>query len=54
MLERVKYWKTTVAGLAGAGAIIVILKSFHCELPSDWMVWGMATIPAALGAWSKG
>jgi len=53
MLDRLKNWKTTVAGLAGAGAVIIIFKSFHCELPNDWLAWGMATIPAAIGAIGK-
>ena len=53
MLERLKNWKTTLMGVAGAGAIVVIFKSFGCELPSDWIVWGMATIPAAIGALGK-
>ena len=53
MLDRLKNWKTTVAGLAGAGVIAVIFKSFHCEFPNDWMAWAITTIPVAIGAWGK-
>ena len=53
MLERLKNWKTTVAGFAGAGVIIVLAQSFHCQLPTDWSTWVMATIPLLIGALSS-
>ena len=53
MSERLKNWKTTLAGTAVGVGLLVIFKSFNCELPSDWLAWGVATIPAVLGAVSK-
>jgi len=49
-IERLKNWKTTVAGFAGAGVIIVLAQSFHCQLPTDWGTWAMATIPLVIGS----
>lgn len=53
MVERFKNWKTTIAGLGVTAAFIVVFESFHCEFPSDWMVWAISTLPAAFGALSK-
>lgn len=54
IIERLSHWKSTSAGVAGMAATVVILKSFGCQLPSDWILWGTAAIPAVLGALSKG
>jgi hypothetical protein len=53
MLERLKNWKTTIAGLGVTAVLLVFFKSFNCELPNDWMVWAVSTLPAAFGALSK-
>lgn len=53
MLTRLKDWKTTIAGLGITAALVVVFKSFNCEVPADWMTWAVVTLPAILGAVSK-
>ena len=54
LLERVfTHWKTTSAGIGIGAAILIILKSWHCQLPSDWLTWAMGIAPVILGALAK-
>ena len=53
MRERFTHWKTTSAGLVATALLAYLFNSFHCELPSNWAVWGMTAVPAILGILAK-
>lgn len=50
---RLSHWPTTAAGAAVGGAINVVLQSWGCVLPSDWMLWAITVAPVLLGLLGK-
>ena len=53
IVDRLTHWKTSVSGVAISAALVYVLQSWHCQLPSDWMAWGLTAAPAVLGILSK-
>ena len=53
VVNRLTHWKTTAAGVGIGGAVYYVLTSWHCQLPSDWLAWGLTAAPAVLGMLSK-
>ena len=53
MLNRLKDWRTTGPGVAISGCFIYVFQSLGCSLPTDWMTYAVAALPALLGILSK-
>lgn len=52
MLDRVKHWKSTGAGVAVGAVVLAALKSMNCEVPND-VAGLLALVPVVMGALSK-
>lgn len=53
MMDRISHLPTTSAGLALGAITVYVLKSWGCQLPSDWLAWGVGAVPAIMGIVSK-
>jgi hypothetical protein len=54
IMERIRHWPSTATGLALGGLIVYAMKSMGCELPTDWMTWGLGLLTAAPSLLAKG
>ena len=54
ILNRLKHWKSSLAGVGVMVVVGYLFSSFGCKLPADWMGWVVTVVAGLPGVLSKG
>lgn len=53
MLDRLKSWKSSGAGVGAAAVVMYLFTSLGCKAPDSWQMWAAGVITALPGLLGK-